>query len=345
MALILEIRDARGVPTWHRLDALPLTIGRGLSNDIIVDDPYLDARHACIALDETGGVAISDLGSLNGLYTNGTRAEATLQALPGVEVRMGRTMLRFRDADEAVAPAIVDDRATPVPTAPAESDKDYAHAGPPVGRSRRISLDSGVLATNAGRLVVVAVMIASYACSAWLGDTTRSSGSTVFTAALAVAAVAFLWAAVWSVAARGADRRHHLLGHLMVISLALIVLLVWDSVNEWLTFLFPDASFNSVLFLVVILAVFAGIIAGHLTISHVMTPARRWRAGLIIAGSAVLLVGLAGIVKDDRFTDVPKFPGVLKPLPAQLVPTGTLSAFSGDVKKLKDDVDETIKKP
>ena len=59
MALILEIRDARGVPTWHRLDALPLTIGRGLSNDIILDDPYLDANHARIALDEAGGVAIS----------------------------------------------------------------------------------------------------------------------------------------------------------------------------------------------------------------------------------------------------------------------------------------------
>lgn len=254
-------------------------------------------------------------------------------------------MLRFRDAEEAVAPALVDDRATPVPAAAVDPAKDSAHAVPPLAGRRRISLDSGVLATNLGRLTVVAVMIASYACNAWLGNTTRSSGSAVFAAALAVTAMAFIWAAVWSIAARNPDRRHHLLGHVLVISLALIVLLVWDGVNEWLTFLFPDASISSVLYLVVILVVLAGIVAGHLTISHVMTPKRRWRAGLIVSGSAVLLVVLAGIVKDDKFTDVPKFPGVLKPLPAQLVPTGTLAEFSRDLQKLKSDVDETVKTP
>ena len=50
MALILELRDGRGISAWHRLETLPLTIGRALSNDIIVDDAYADAHHARIAV-------------------------------------------------------------------------------------------------------------------------------------------------------------------------------------------------------------------------------------------------------------------------------------------------------
>jgi hypothetical protein len=342
MALILEIRDARGVSTWHRLDTLPLSIGRGLSNDIILDDPYLDARHARIAIDETGVVAIDDLGTLNGLHTNGTRAQAKLAVQAGDEVRMGRTMLLFRDADEAMVPALLDDRATLLHAAPVDAVND---ATPAVARGPRIAVGSGVLATSAGRRAVVAVMIVGYACNAWLSDTSRSSGSAVFAAALGVATFAFLWAAVWSVAGRGADRRHHLLGHVAVISLALLVLLVWDGLNDWLTFLFPGASFDVALYLAVILVVLAGVVSGHLTISQVMTPKRRWRAGLIVSASVVVLVMLAGIVKDDKFTDVPKFPGVLKPLSAQLVPTRSLDQFRTDVQELKSDVDETIKKP
>ena len=52
MAMILEVVHPSGTRTWHRLGDRPVTLGRGLANDLILDDPYVDARHARIAVDE-----------------------------------------------------------------------------------------------------------------------------------------------------------------------------------------------------------------------------------------------------------------------------------------------------
>jgi pSer/pThr/pTyr-binding forkhead associated (FHA) protein len=243
MALILEIRDVRGAVTLHRLDMLPVTIGRALSNDIILDDPYIDARHASIGVDESGVVTIGDQGSRNGLRRNGTRENGSVAVQPGTEVRIGRTTLRFRDVDEVVEPALADEEAPKVAATPTILV--------PLPRSR-------LLGSTPRRLGVAATMIAAFALSAWLGSTDRSNGSTVFVAAVGVAMATLVWAALWTMAGRGPDRRASFLGHFAVASLALLVMLCWDVVNDWLAFLFPDAPIVPTLFLAVFLAVLAG---------------------------------------------------------------------------------------
>ena len=59
--MILEVVHPGGARTWHRLGDLPLTVGRGLTNDLILEDPYVDPHHARISLDEAGAPA--DRGS------------------------------------------------------------------------------------------------------------------------------------------------------------------------------------------------------------------------------------------------------------------------------------------
>src|SRR6185369_14452590 len=106
-----------GAPVRHRITALPLTVGRALTNDIILDDPYIDAEHARIVLGDDGVLRIDDLGSVNGLRTNGSKVDRVVTVHAGDEVRIGRTTLRFRDVNELVAPALMDD-AVPVVAAP-----------------------------------------------------------------------------------------------------------------------------------------------------------------------------------------------------------------------------------
>ena len=113
VALILELRDGRGLVTWQRLDGRVLTLGRGLGNDVILDDPYVDACQARLARDETGAWSIADLGSVNGLFANGTRVDGAIPVQVRTEVRIGRTLLRFRDTEEAIAPALVEDLEAP----------------------------------------------------------------------------------------------------------------------------------------------------------------------------------------------------------------------------------------
>jgi hypothetical protein len=273
-------------------------------------------------------VMIGDLGSVNGLRRNGTREADSIAVEPGTEVRIGHTTLRFRDVDEVVVPALADeDTPRAAPTAPVIL----------VPRPR-----SGLLGTTRRRLGVSATMIAAFALSAWLSSADRSNRATVIGAALAVATATLVWAGLWTVAGRSPDRRSNLLGHFAVASLALLAMLLWDVVNDWLAFLFPDAPIVPALFLGVFLAVLAALVAGHLGVSGALPRKTRWRAGVLTSAVVVALFFFIGLLNDDRFSVVPKFASEVKPLPTQFIPTKTVAEFGGDIRELKDDVDEAL---
>jgi pSer/pThr/pTyr-binding forkhead associated (FHA) protein len=48
-------------------------IGRNAGNDVILTDPYVSGKHACIVQNDDGSYSISDLGSRNGTFVNGLR--------------------------------------------------------------------------------------------------------------------------------------------------------------------------------------------------------------------------------------------------------------------------------
>lgn len=342
MALILEIRDSRGVSTWHRLDELPITIGRAPSSDIILDDPYLDARHARIGLGREGELEIDDLGSVNGLMTDGARAVAPLALTAGRELRAGRTRLLFHDVDEVVPAALRDDL-LPAPrplTAAGESTPPIADPAAAVPAMLR-----RLLATRALRAACCIAMLVVFACNAWASDTSRSSGGTVFSAVLGLAALVALWSALWAAAGRAAVHRFQFLAHAAVVSLAMIAMLAWASVNEWLTFLYPDAKAPWLVSLVVFLAVMSALVSAHLALASGQTWRRQRKTGLFVAGGLVALLVVAALVSDDKFTDVPKFANELKPISAKWVPARSVSEFGAAARELREEVDEDATKP
>jgi pSer/pThr/pTyr-binding forkhead associated (FHA) protein len=57
----------RDVVNRVRIAGEEATIGRGYDNDVIVDDPYVAARHLRVSRDEAGQLVAKDLGSVNGI--------------------------------------------------------------------------------------------------------------------------------------------------------------------------------------------------------------------------------------------------------------------------------------
>ena len=53
-----------------RLPVAEARIGRGYTNDVIVDDPYVAPEHLRLFRDEAGQLVVEDLGSANGIYLN-----------------------------------------------------------------------------------------------------------------------------------------------------------------------------------------------------------------------------------------------------------------------------------
>jgi pSer/pThr/pTyr-binding forkhead associated (FHA) protein len=338
--MILEVLHPSGARTWHRLGDLPLTVGRGLTNDLILDDPYVDARHARIALDESGAALIEDLGSLNGLVANDARLEGRVPVQPGAEIRVGRTMLRFRDPAEPVSPALVDVIAAP-PSAPAMVSETSPSRSI---RARVPAIVSRWAATTSGRLLVAAVAMSAVAIYSWMGSSERSSASEAFFAALAFASTIALWAGIWAVASRVSVQRFHFVGHVAVASLVTLGALIWTMLAEWLSFFFPDSSVADLLSGGMGLLLLSALVAGHLSLASAIPRKRQWRAGFIVAGTVLVIGGLATLADEDSFTDVPTFSGVVKPIASNWLPTATVDEFGAVMVKLKEQVDEMAKK-
>jgi K+-transporting ATPase A subunit len=155
--------------------------------------------------------------------------------------------------------------------------------------------------------------------------------------------LAGLWAGAWAMASRATVQRFHYFAHFAVVSAVAIAALTWNTIGNWLDFLFPDAGMNEILGTVVLAVLLCALIAGHLSLSSTATRQRRWRiAGLVVAG-ALAAGGLVAVSMDDSFSDVATFSGMLKPIAAKWIPTATVSEFGDVMKELKEDVDDTVR--
>jgi len=75
-----------------------ITIGRERGHDMQLVHPSVSRDHAELAW-RSGGYAIVDVGSHNGIYVNGDRVESTLSLASGDVIRLGRYELVYVDGD------------------------------------------------------------------------------------------------------------------------------------------------------------------------------------------------------------------------------------------------------
>jgi FHA domain len=85
----------------------PLTLGRALDNDVVIDDPHLAAQHASLTPGEDGVLRLHPLPSRNGVQLAGRTLSAPTP-LPegGALLQLGATRLRLRLPGEALAPEV-----------------------------------------------------------------------------------------------------------------------------------------------------------------------------------------------------------------------------------------------
>jgi serine phosphatase RsbU (regulator of sigma subunit) len=82
---------------------LRTTIGRSARNDLCVEDPFTSRLHAEVRK-RGDSLWVSDLGSANGTYLNGTRLIAPVQLQDGDRIRIGETEIEYSEkADTAPA--------------------------------------------------------------------------------------------------------------------------------------------------------------------------------------------------------------------------------------------------
>ncbi len=102
MASLCMLDESGSLSGRWELGRSPLTVGRGTSADVIVNDPALSRMHFLIER-EGQEYLLKDLNSQNGTWVDGRRARST--ALHHHDcILAGRTIFLFKEALEAPSP-------------------------------------------------------------------------------------------------------------------------------------------------------------------------------------------------------------------------------------------------
>lgn len=167
----IEILSRSGeVLQRHRVDHLPILLGRSYNNDFILDDVHTAPHHAEVKRDEAGKLIVQDAGSRNGIVVQGKRCMAV--EIDGHTVmRLGQTNVRIRTSDFQVEEEATD-------------TNNYAWEGwRPALLGLCCILLTGIFST-------------------WYGDTDKFSVARYAVALAPMLTISLLWSGIWSFANR-----------------------------------------------------------------------------------------------------------------------------------------------
>ena len=289
----------------HRIDALPIRLGRGYENDFILDDPYAAPRHALIEATPDGGMVLRDLDSMNGVVHHGKRM-TTVPLTGDTVIRVGHTSLRVRAADYAVEPELLD---------------RTSHGW------------EGLVPGLIGMVLVWLFALGNL----WLLDT-QSFQLVRYLQVLAYGTGgALVWGGAWAFANRLFGRYARLGRHLFILGSALAVGAVFKVGSSVLAFAYSLDALTRYGSHVLILIV-AGMLYYHL---NTVKPHNAHRFGVTCMLLALFASGLVLISNEQRTGSVADSPymSVVLPPTMRASPDHSIDELMGDVHQLKAQLD------
>ena len=163
----------RAVPVGR----IPITVGRDPSADLTLSDPQVSFRHALLRPTPTG-LAVTDLGSTNGVFVDGVAAQQAADAETGALIRIGGTLLQVQLSVRPAGAFAPDGaghlvRASPPPPRVDQLAAPPPDPGPPPERRRRpLPLVSAVLGGLVGASLAIVLKSPIYLAFAALGPVT-----------------------------------------------------------------------------------------------------------------------------------------------------------------------------
>jgi hypothetical protein len=268
--IFVEVLGRRGqVDQRVRVERFPFLLGRAYTCDLILDDRHVCPEHARLELDGDGQISLRDLGSRNGVLDLSTGLRVgSLTPAQGRELRIGRTVLRLRAPDHAVAPALVD-------------------AGP--HRLLRWATSS------AAPVVWLPVVVAVQAWLIWRENYSELETRSVLGALLPLVLAVVAWAGMWALLGRLLVHLHRFAAHLAAACASLLIWTGFSGLLDYARFaLSPIGPLQN-----------ASIAAGALLIAalvyiHLFLATGLGRHARALASAGVLAIALVVAALDDR---------------------------------------------
>jgi FHA domain len=300
----------REVAARYRFTGPEIRIGRGYSNDVVVDDPYVALEHLRIRRSDDRVLVAEDIGTLNGMYADSGAGRVERVVLDGDRViRIGRTSLRIRGADYVLP-------------------RERALARPP----RTVSVI----------LVLAALLLGFDAVWLWLREVGEPRLSHYISAILAVPAYALSWAGVWAILCRIFSGQPRFERQLLIALGGMLAYTLYREFGDVAPFAISWYAPERYEF-VARYSLLAVICFWHL---REIGPSRLKLKGGIVAGLAFVAVTTQWVVEFEARADYGEEVHTQHLLPTafRLMPFRDEDAFFGDVEKLKGQLDRDRKK-
>ncbi|KQQ39922.1 hypothetical protein ASF61_03660 [Duganella sp. Leaf126] len=289
----------------HKVATLPIRIGRGYDNDVILDDAHSAAAHAIVDLDDDGKLLLRDLGSKNGTFAHGKRASSTVVEGNTV-MRLGHTRLRIRSADFPV---------------PAEVADTTMHGW------------EGTVPATIGL-----ALIAVFSClGTWISDIEPFALIRYLLVLASSLGLGLLWAGAWGLANRLFGSHARMGRHLFILGSGMAAVFIWRALSNVIAYAWSAEVFTRYGSLVT-LAIVCAVLFFHLITIKPHHPRRfaitAWV--MLVAGSALSL--LNNLQSTGRTADE-LYMSVLLPPEVRHSPDHSLAQFLGNAAKLKQGAD------
>jgi len=286
--LILEILDRFGkVRERHKVERLPLRLGRAYDNDIILDDPYVSPRHIEILAGNEGGILIRDLDSSNGLFSlHPLTRHSELKLEENQRIRIGHTDIRLRSKSFPVRETFID-RLRP---------------------SQVHLLFTNLIMLPVFWILAGAVFITYNYEQSYRDMTFNNTVSQILPLFIFI----FVWSCAWSIVSKVITHKYYFSYHAILTSLVMAGFYIIEPVFEYIEFRIPVAGLAENLSLITDLGLPMILLYGNLRQS---TPLSKTRARLTALVTSVLVVGvlhLIAYVNQPEFNNHPRFSNVLK---------------------------------
>jgi pSer/pThr/pTyr-binding forkhead associated (FHA) protein len=307
MIFIEILSRHREIAARFRIAGPEARIGRGYDNDVIVDDPYVAARHLRIFRDQGGQLVAEDMGSVNGTFLESGKIPLPRITIDRSHViRIGHTLLRVREIDHEVErERVAQPQLRTLPIAVA------------------VPLGVTVLAINALKV--------------WLAETNEPRVSSYLTPLLVITAIALAWVGMWALLSRVFSGRSHFLRNLLIALAGMLAFLLYDEFARFAAFAWtwPLASMYQYVAVWSILAV-----VGFLHLREV-GPARLRLKGALVAALLATAISVQALQRSEAFSDSGRQTTARQLMPPEfrLVPLRDESAFFGDIARLKERLD------
>jgi FHA domain-containing protein len=297
----------RDVVSRIRVAGEAATIGRGYDNDVIVDDPYVAARHLYVARNEAGELIARDLDSANGTFLDGDKSRITQTVIDGAKpIRIGQTLLRLRTSDYTVEP------------------------------ERKALGERGAL--PAVMMAALTVVVFGFiALTVWLAQTGEPRLSNYLTPLLTMAGLVLVWVGIWALVSRLLAGRSQFSRNLTIALVAVLASLIYNEFAKYAAFglTWPALSDYEYAATWTILAVACFL---HLRAISVRGPGLK---ATILVALLALAVGLQTLQRSEAFADLGQqnTAHLLLPPAFRSVPLRAPDTFFANVADLKASLD------